>query len=120
MSRPVLSPDQISPAAQKIIEDFHSAIIREVSEAVQKEAVLVIGMAQNPFVKKARKALDEAGVNFRYLEYGSYFSMWRERLAIKLWSGWPTFPQVFVKGKLVGGFTDLQTLLKNGGLDRKG
>jgi hypothetical protein len=34
-----------------------------------------------------------------YLEYGSYFSKWKERLAIKLWSGWPTFPQVFVDGR---------------------
>ena len=26
-----------------------------------------------------------------------------KRLAIKLWSGWPTFPQVFVRGELIGG-----------------
>ena len=55
-------------------------------------------MAQNPVVKRARKMLDEAGVTFTYLEYGSYFSKWKERLAIKLWAGFPTFPMVFVDG----------------------
>ncbi len=65
-------------------------------------------MAQNPHVRKVRQALDAAGVTYKYLEYGSYFSKWRQRLAIKLWSGWPTFPQVFVRGTLIGG-QDLTT-----------
>ena len=53
--------------------------------------------------ERARQVLSDAGVEFTYLEYGSYFSRWKERLAIKLWSGWPTFPQVFVRGVLIGG-----------------
>ena len=48
--------------------------------------------------RRTREALNEAGVAHTYLEYGSYLSKWRERLAIKLWTGWPTFPQVFVRG----------------------
>jgi hypothetical protein len=50
-------------------------------------------MAQNPHVKRVRTALTEAGIEFTYLEHGSYFSKWKERLAIKFWSGWPMFPQ---------------------------
>lgn len=34
---------------------------------------------------------------------------WRSTL--KLWSGWPTFPMVFVQGTLVGGANDLQALI---------
>lgn len=60
-------------------------------------------MAQNPHVKNVRRTLTEAGIDFHYLEYGSYLSEWRRRLAIKLWSGWATFPQVFVRGVLIGG-----------------
>jgi glutaredoxin-related protein len=82
---------------------FHHDVVREVSEAVRRDPVVVVGMAQNPHVRKVRKALDDAGVAYSYLEYGSYFSKWKERLAIKLWSGWPTFPQVFVRGVLIGG-----------------
>ncbi len=114
MSRPVLATDQLAPAALKAISQFHPEIVRQVAETVQKNAVVVVGMSQNPFVKKARKALEQTGVSFQYLEYGSYFSMWRQRLAIKLWSGWPTFPQVFIKGKLIGGYNDLQALIASG------
>jgi glutaredoxin-related protein len=85
------------------MESFHAEVVREVKEAVERDAVVVVGMAQNPHVRNVRRALDEAAVKYTYLEYGSYFSKWKERLAVKLWSGWPTFPQVFVRGTLVGG-----------------
>src|SRR5258706_553076 len=75
----------------------------EVDDAVRGNSVVVVGMAQNPHVRAVRKALDEAGIAYTYLEYGSYFSEWKKRLAIKMWSGWPTFPQVYVKGTLLGG-----------------
>jgi monothiol glutaredoxin len=55
---------------------------------------------------------------YRYLEYGSYFSGWRLRTALKMWTGWPTFPMVFVKGVLVGGASDLQRLIVSGELAR--
>lgn len=81
----------------------HADTIREVEDAIAAHDVVVVGMAQNPHVKNVRKALEEAGVEVHYLEYGSYFSEWKTRLAIKMWSGWPTFPQVYVKGELIGG-----------------
>ena len=70
----------------------------------------------NPFPKKARKLLDEAGQPYHYLEYGNYLNTWRERNALKLWTGWPTFPMVFVKGVLVGGANDLKALIVSGEL----
>jgi glutaredoxin-related protein len=35
-----------------------------------------------------------------------------------MWSGWPTFPMVFVKGNLVGGAEDIDRLIKSGELKR--
>jgi len=35
-----------------------------------------------------------------------------------MWSGWPTFPMVFVKGSLVGGAQDLERLIKSGEIKR--
>ena len=99
--RPQLA--QIAPTALDKMKGFHADTIAEVEKAIAAHDVVVVGMAQNPFVKKARKALEEANIPFHYLEYGSYLSEWKPRLAIKLWSGWPTFPQVFVKGELLGG-----------------
>ncbi len=115
MTRSVFQGHSTSGAARAIAAN-HPEVISAVAEAVERDAVVVVGMAQNPFVKKARAALTEAGVPFSYLEYGSYFSQWRERLAIKMWSGWPTFPQVFVHGTLVGGFTDLQAAIADDSL----
>jgi len=73
-------------------------------------------MKQNPFPKRARKALHAASVPFRYLEYGSYLKDWRRRNALKMWTGWPTFPMIFVKGVLIGGAADLERLIQSGEL----
>ena len=90
----------------------------EVEAAIAGNDVVVVGMAQNPHVKRARRALDQAGIACRYLEYGSYFGQWRRRNALKMWTGWPTFPMVFVRGVLVGGASDLARLIASGELQR--
>jgi glutaredoxin-related protein len=38
------------------------------------------------------------------------------RNALKMWTGWPTFPMVFVRGTLVGGADDLRRLIDSGEL----
>ncbi|HEY2516653.1 MAG TPA: glutaredoxin [Polyangiaceae bacterium] len=114
--RPLLSTSRIDPNAISTMEAFHADVIREVEASVSRDPVVVVGMSQNPHVKNVRKALEAAGVPFTYLEYGSYFSEWRKRLAIKLWSGWPTFPQVFVKGTLLGGEDLTKAALADGSL----
>ena len=86
--------------------------------AIAGSEIVVVGMRQNPAPRRARKALDAAGIAYRYLEYGSYFSEWRRRLALKMWTGWPTFPMVFVKGVLVGGADDLIKLIESGALKK--
>jgi glutaredoxin-related protein len=115
--RPIL--ETTAPEVAQAITSFHADVLAEVSAAIAKDAVVVVGMAQNPFVKRARKALDEAGIAHTYLEYGSYFSEWKRRLAIKMWSGWPTFPQVFVRGTLIGGADETASGLANGSLKQR-
>jgi len=118
MPRPILEEAQIHPAIRERVARHHADIVREVQDAAQRHAVLVVGMRQNPFPKKARRALDAAGVDYEYLEYGSYFGGWRRRNALKMWTGWPTLPLVFVKGTLVGGAEDLAKLIASGELKR--
>jgi glutaredoxin-related protein len=114
--RPRLDEELIAPAPLAAMESFHADVVREVEQAVRRDQVVVVGMAQNPHVRRVRQALDAAGVTYTYLEYGSYFSRWRDRLAIKLWSGWPTFPQVFVNGALIGGEDLTKAALADGSL----
>ena len=113
-----LPQDKISPAARDVVASFHRGIVEEVAAAVARDPVVVVGMAQNPFVKRARQLLQAEGVKFTYLEYGSYFSKWKERLALKLWAGFPTFPMVFIDGVLVGGHSELEKLKGEGKLPR--
>jgi len=118
MSRNILDEAHIHPAIREIVASHRADIVREVQDAVAANAVVVVGMAQNPFPKKARKALDRAGIAYKYLEYGSYLSEWRRRNALKMWTGWPTFPMIFVKGVLIGGAKDLERLIRSGELAR--
>ena len=118
MPRPILDEDHIHPAVREKIATNHHDIVEEVQAAVAAHDVVVVGMKQNPHPKQARKALDAAGIPYHYLEYGSYLNTWRRRTALKIWTGWPTFPMVFVRGVLVGGATDLEALIASGELDR--
>jgi monothiol glutaredoxin len=118
MPRPILDEAQIHPAIRERVARHHRAVVEEVQRAVAAHAVVVVGMRQNPHPKRARRVLESAGVPFHYLEYGSYFSDWRRRGALKMWTGWPTLPMVFVRGTLVGGADDLQKLIDSGELQR--
>ena len=112
--RKVLPTENLDAKAKEAIENYHADTVKEVEAAMKANRIVVVGMAQNPIVKKARKNLEAAGLPFKYLEYGSYFKMWKPRLAVKLWSGWPTFPQIFVDSKLVGGNAELEEMLSSG------
>ncbi|HVK76239.1 MAG TPA: glutaredoxin domain-containing protein [Kofleriaceae bacterium] len=118
MPRAILDEAHVHPSIREAMASSHRAIVDEVQAAIAADQVVVVGMKQNPYPRRARKALAAHGVPYRYLEYGSYLSMWRPRTALKMWSGWPTFPMVFVKGVLIGGYADLHELIASGELDR--
>ena len=118
MPRHILDEARMHSAVRDRIANWHADIVHNVQAATLSNNILVVGMAQNPFCRRARKALADAQQPFHYLEYGSYLSEWRRRTALKMWTGWPTFPMVFVRGVLVGGCTELQTLIDNGELKR--
>jgi monothiol glutaredoxin len=118
MRRSILDESHIHPAIRDTIAKNHADIVDEVKAAIGANNVVVAGMAQNPAVRKARRALDAAGIPYKYLQYGSYFGDWRRRNALKMWTGWPTFPMVFVKGVLVGGARDVRRLIESGELKR--
>lgn len=118
MPRAILNDTELHPAIRAKVAAHEAAIVNEVRAAIAAHAVVVVGMGMNPFPKKARKALDAARVPYQYLEYGSYLSDWRRRTALKMWSGWPTLPMIFVKGVLIGGADDLQRLIETGELSR--
>ena len=118
MPRAVLDESRTHPAIRQRIGERHRDLIEEVEAAIAANDVVVVGMAMNPHPRRARKALDAIGVRYRYLEYGSYLGGWRRRNALKMWTGWPTLPMIFVKGTFIGGASDMQKLLDSGELRR--
>jgi glutaredoxin-related protein len=118
MARAVLEEARIHPAVRARIAGHHADIVQEVEAAIAANDLVVVGMKQNPMPRKARKALDTRAIAYKYLEYGSYLNTWRRRNALKMWTGWPTFPMIFVKGVLIGGATDLDRLIESGELAR--
>lgn len=118
MPRLVLDEAHIHPAVREKVASQQQQIVREVQAAVAAHAVVVVGMGMNPFPKKARKLLQDAGIAYHYLEYGNYLNTWRQRNALKMWTGWPTLPMVFIKGTLIGGSDDLARLSASGELKK--
>ncbi len=116
MPRNILDQAQIHPAIHELVATSHADVVEQARAAVAANDVVVIGMRQNPVVKDARKALARAGVAYHYIEHGNYLNNWRRRNALKMWTGWPTFPMVFVRGVLVGGAADLRRLIDSGEL----
>jgi glutaredoxin-related protein len=118
MPRQTLDEARLHPAIRDKVANLHADIVHNVQAAALSNPVLVAGMAGNPYCRRARRLLNEAQIPFHYLGYGSYLSEWRPRNALKMWTGWPTFPLVFVKGNLIGGAQDLEKLIQSGELKR--
>jgi monothiol glutaredoxin len=116
MGRPIFDEARIHPAIRDKIAAWGVDIVKEVQLAIESKAIVVVGMKMNPAPKRARKLLDAAGLDYTYLEYGSYLGGYRRRLPLKLWTGWQTFPMIFVRGVLIGGASDLKALMANGRL----
>lgn len=118
MPRPILDESALHPAIREKVAQLNHELLAQVQATVATHPVVVLGMAGNPFVGRARKLLGDAGLAHEYIGIGSYFSEWRRRNALKMWSGWPTFPMVFVRGTLVGGADDLKRLIASGELQK--
>ncbi|HLX25078.1 MAG TPA: glutaredoxin domain-containing protein [Usitatibacter sp.] len=116
--RPILDETRIHPAIREKVATNRTQVVQEVEDAIRSNPLVVVGMGLNPFPRRARKILDEAQIPYKYLGYGSYLGDWRRRTALKMWTGWQTFPMVFVKGVLIGGCADLEKLIQSGELKK--
>jgi monothiol glutaredoxin len=115
-ARAVFDQAKVHPAIADRLGSYQADLLTRVRRLVDEHDVVIVGMSMNPFPGRARKLLDEQGIAYEYLGLGSYLSQWRVRLALKMWTGWPTFPMIFVKGAFIGGFADLKRLVDSGEL----
>ena len=87
-----------------------------------KECPILIYMKGSPefpqcgFSARAVKILAEYGKEFSYVDVLQNPDI---RTALPVFSGWPTFPQVYVNGELIGGSDILVEMHKQGTLKEK-
>src|SRR6478735_4823702 len=117
--REIFPGAKVHPKISDKIASYRKEQVDQVKSLIAAHRVLVVGMAQNPFPKKARRLLDSQGIAYEYLGIGSYLSEWKKRLVLKMWTGWPTFPMIFIDGTLIGGFEDLVPLVEGGELKKQ-
>eukprot|EP00262_Sarcandra_glabra_P004194 TRINITY_DN1516_c4_g1_i1.p1 TRINITY_DN1516_c4_g1~~TRINITY_DN1516_c4_g1_i1.p1 ORF type:complete len:296 (-),score=39.42 TRINITY_DN1516_c4_g1_i1:148-1035(-) len=70
------------------------------------------------FSQKVVRILENQGVDFECVDVLDEEYNYGLREILKKYSNWPTFPQVFVKGELVGGCDILSSMQENGELVR--
>lgn len=71
-------------------------------------------MPQCGFSARAVQCIEACGVNFAYVDILTNPEI---RKTLPQFSDWPTFPQLFVKGELVGGSDIIAELFQQGELE---
>ena len=95
-------------------------IIERIKNQVESNPVLLYmkgtpDFPQCGFSGRAVQILEQCGVEFAYI---NVFEDPEIRENLKLFSNWPTFPQLFINGELVGGSDIMLQLFQSGELQK--
>ena len=83
-------------------------------EAVAKVEIYTTSYC--PYCVRAKSLLESKGVAFEEIDVTGNDAM-REKM-IELAGGRRTVPEIFINGRIIGGYDDLRALDDEGGLDR--
>ncbi len=95
--------------------------INELIRAVLAEHPIVLFMKGTPqfpmcgFSSRAAQALTQAGAEFHAI---NVLADPQIRAALPHFANWPTFPQLFIQGELIGGCDIIEDLMASGELRR--
>lgn len=95
-------------------------VIERIKAQVESNPVLLYmkgtpDFPQCGFSGKAVQILAHCGVEFAYV---NIFEDPEIRESLKIFSNWPTFPQLYVNGELVGGSDIMMQLFESGELQK--
>jgi monothiol glutaredoxin len=98
-----------------------STLSDQIAEVIEKEPVAVFmkGTPQMVMCGNSRRALSALHAVGAPITTVDILPDPRIRQELSEISGWPTIPQVFVKGELIGGADITEELLASGDLQRK-
>ncbi len=95
-------------------------VIDRIKHQIESNAVLLYmkgtpDFPQCGFSGRAVQILEQCGVEYAYV---NIFEDPEIRENLKIYSNWPTFPQLFVNGELVGGSDIMLQLFQSGELQK--
>ncbi len=113
------SHDDFKPK-KKVIEQGMDEVVKLVDKQVKENAVMLYmkGTPQQPqcgFSLQAVRILNALGVDFSAVNVLEYPAI---REGIKVYSDWPTLPQLYVAGEFVGGCDIMTTMYQDGQLEQ--
>lgn len=115
---PVPSPSSTPSTAAAASEESKEDLNARLSKLTHAAPVMIFikGTPTEPkcgFTKKLLAVLDDKKVVYEYFNILSDSTV---REGLKTFSNWPTYPQVYVKGELIGGLDVVKELAENGEL----
>ena len=106
----------LSKDAQNEIALFQQPFVEELQCMINNFEIVVVGVQLNSKSRQVSTLLQASEHDFKELYLRPWLMDRRKKLAVMLWSGWPTFPQVFIRGMLIGGEQELRRAIQNGEL----
>ena len=94
---------------------------QDIDKVVKENRVVVFakGTKEQPMCGFSHRAIHVMGLMEKPFEVVNIFDDPSIRPALMEYSGWPTTPQVFINGQLVGGSDIVMEMYENGELKKK-
>ncbi|MBI5448239.1 MAG: Grx4 family monothiol glutaredoxin [Gammaproteobacteria bacterium] len=101
--------------------DDNTATLSLIKQQIQNNPILLYmkGSPQQPqcgFSKRAADLLASCGAEFAYVDILANPDI---RATLPLYANWPTFPQLYIQGELIGGCDIMTELAQQGELQKK-
>ncbi|CAL4319855.1 Grx4 family monothiol glutaredoxin [Buchnera aphidicola] len=95
-------------------------VIKIIQKQIQENPILIYmkGSPDSPscgFSSRAVEAISSCGIKFAYVNILEHEDI---RSELPKYSNWPTFPQLWVHGELIGGCDIILQMLNNGELEK--
>ncbi|ANQ05842.1 Uncharacterized protein PCOAH_00000870 [Plasmodium coatneyi] len=113
MNSPEDEPCSDSPSESETQVELTEEVINFIESIIKKHKIVLFmkGTALNPFCKYSKQAIHILKLNkVKEIRTVNILDDEQLRRSLKIYSEWPTFPQLYVNGKFVGGIDKVQEL----------
>jgi len=105
---------------ESIVENLHPETIKKIEDSLNSAPVVLFmkgdrSFPQCGFSARVVDVLEKMNVTFETYDILADEEL---RTGLKVYSNWPTFPQLYLKGELVGGHDIVVSMLQSGELQK--